>query len=282
MRKILAAVDLGADTLNIVAHAEWLASGNKAGDRSCVVLLHIMDFGMTPPAYLLPYIERERALAENKLKEIAAGINARGLKAEYRTMMGRLVETINTAIRETGPDMMVLGVKSHLIRPSSSERLIKSLDIPMLVVRGPKNVTDGIMIKNILCAVDFSETSLKALRTARELAEAHEAALTAVHVVPIEKPFIGWVDSCKDDLCRFKDESVQKADERLKSLVPQNCKAMVRCGFPHEELNNAASETGADIIISGARGLSYIKGIMIGSVSETLIKSASKPVMIIR
>lgn len=282
MKKILAAIDLEVNTFSIAGYAEWLALKNKPEEQTDVILLHIMDFGMTPPAYLMPYIERERALAEKKLKDAAAEIASRGLKTEYKIMMGRLVETINTAIRETEPDMMVLGYKSHLIRPSSSERLIKSLDIPMLVVKESNNAHDKIIIKNILCAVDFSETSLKALRAAGELAETHGAALTAVHVVPIEKPFIGWVDVCKDDLCRFKDESIQKAGERLKSLIPANCEAIVRCGFPYEEIISAATAIGADLIVSGARGLSYIKGIMIGSVSETLIKSASIPVMIIR
>ncbi|WP_333656520.1 universal stress protein [Dissulfurispira sp.] len=89
-----------------------------------------------PPAYLVPYIEEEKRLNEEGLRKWAEKLNSLGIKTGHAIAVGRLVETFNTAIKEMNTDMLVLGHRSHMVRPSSSERMIKSLDIPMLVVRG--------------------------------------------------------------------------------------------------------------------------------------------------
>ncbi|MBM4145341.1 MAG: hypothetical protein FJ240_03565 [Nitrospira sp.] len=91
---------------------------------------------------------------------------------QLKLLVGRLQESFQAAAKKTDADMLVLGFVSHAIRRSSSEKLIKSLKMPMLVVRGSKSETlktGSVHIKKILCPIDFSDMSGTALKTALEL-----------------------------------------------------------------------------------------------------------------
>src|SRR5271157_2453805 len=149
-KTILAAVDFGADTEKVLSYALWLSQALADGD-GVITMLNAMDYALTPPAYLLPYIEQEEDASGAELKKWADSLKAYGVTATGRIGVGRLVETFSKTICELSVAALVLMHKSHLIRTSSSERLMKSLAIPMLVVRGPKAdraVLGSVAIKN--------------------------------------------------------------------------------------------------------------------------------------
>ncbi|NTU42880.1 MAG: universal stress protein, partial [Nitrospirales bacterium] len=56
---------------------------------------------------------------------------------------------------------------------------------------------------------------------------------------------------------------------------------IIKEGVPHEIILAEASAWSADLIVMGARGLSYMQGVILGSVSESVVKSSPCPVMII-
>jgi nucleotide-binding universal stress UspA family protein len=288
IEKILAAIDLGSDTEKILAYAEWLSKTGGIGAE--IDMLYVIDYALTPPAYLVPYIEKEKRLDEENLKKWEEKLNGLGIKTMHTIAVGRLIETFNTAIQDMGIDMLVLGHKSHMIRPSSSERMIKSLDIPMLVVRGKKSVDayiGGVGIKKVLCAVDFSEPSKNALKFAKSLSERGSSGLIVTHVVSslnMEKGLEKWKDMTEKDKSNYSKELIRNAEEEMCSFL-QGCgeiESVVRIGIPYETINDIAMERDADMIVIGARGLSYTKGIILGSVSESVIKSSPCPVMIVR
>src|SRR5208283_4158568 len=103
-----------------------------------ISILNVMDYALTPPAYLLPYMEKEEEVSGMELKQWADRLKQCGASATVRLGVGMLVETFSKTINDFAVTAMVLGHKSHVIRTSSSERLIKSLNVPMLVVRGRK------------------------------------------------------------------------------------------------------------------------------------------------
>lgn len=286
--KILAAIDLGPDTEKILAYAEWLAK-TRGGDTQ-IDILYVIDYALTPPAYLVPYVEKEKRLDEENLRKWADKLNELGIKAMHAIAVGRLVETFNTAIKEMDTDMLVLGHKSHIVRPSSSERMIKSLNIPMLVVRGKKSEgarIGGVGIKRILCAVDFSEPSKRALKVAKSLSEKSSSELIVTHIISslkVEKGFEKWKDMTEKDKSDYSSELIKNAEEEMCSFL-QVCSeagSVVRIGIPYATINDISMERDADLIVMGARGLSYTKGVILGSVSESVIKSSPCPVMIVR
>jgi nucleotide-binding universal stress UspA family protein len=180
---IISGVDLGPDTEKNIAYTAYFASKTGATVR----LLYIIDYLLTPPAYLASYIEDEKKREEKEMARLQAVMHGFAIKTETSVLLGRLHESFIKVIRETSADMLVIGYKSHLLRPSSSERLIKSLAMPMLVVRGQraeKASPGSVKIGKILCPVDFSANSRKALSMAKGYAELFSADLQILHVIP--------------------------------------------------------------------------------------------------
>jgi len=142
-------------------------------------------------------------------------------------------------------------------------------------------------IKKIVCAVDFSDNSKKALEFAKALADRSSSALVAVYVVSslkMEKGFRKWKDMDEDDKNSYRNELISRAENEMRSLSNEcgGVEYIVRAGITYTTINDIAVENNADLIVVGARGLSYVKSIMLGSVTEAIVKSSPCPVMIVR
>jgi nucleotide-binding universal stress UspA family protein len=283
---ILAAVDLGPGTEKILSYA---ASFSVAADAP-VRLLYVMDYLLTPPTYLMPHIEEEKKREEAEMVRWLTVLEDAGVPSDYRLMMGRLHESFVTAIAEYTPDLLIIGYSSHAVRPSSSERLIKSLPMPMLVVRGKRAEGAGAgraTIRKILCAVDFSESSGKALRRASAYASAFAASLHIIHAVPSHVLKGRWLQRAlrsKSDLAQFERSVSTGAEAALDRMIREagiSARGDLMHGAPAEVICAAAESGEYDLVIMGARGLSYIKGMLIGSVTEALIKASPCPVLIV-
>jgi nucleotide-binding universal stress UspA family protein len=169
IEKILAGIDLGTDTEKVLAYATFFAKDFGAS----LHVLHVIDFLVTPPAYLAQYLEEEKRNAEETFAGWKGKLEKAGISAVMEVVVGRLHESFEAAVRRVNAGMLVIGFQSHALRRSSSERLIKGLEMPILIVRGEKAGAariGSVRVENILCPVDFSGISGKALQ---EIGRAH-------------------------------------------------------------------------------------------------------------
>jgi nucleotide-binding universal stress UspA family protein len=280
LKKILVAVDLGPDTGRIIAYARWFAGVTGAEE---VRIIHVVDYGLTPPAYIQPHLEKEAERLEREIAKWTRELISAGVKATGKMEVGRLIETFHGVLELFGADLVILGYKSHLMRASSSERLIKSLSVPLLIVRGerPGYTPEGMPeVRNILCAVDFSSHSLKALGLAKEISGASGAGLMLVHAVKPLRPGLEVSEEIRD---RYVKERREEARGHFSALMGDDTsvRSEIREGMPYEVITHVAIETDASMLFMGARGLSYFKGVLMGSISDALIKSSPCPVMIV-
>lgn len=283
---ILTGIDLGPDTEKNIAYAAYFASGTGATVR----LLYIIDYLLTPPTYLSSYIEEEKKREEKEMKRLQEVLNGLGVKSEFSVMLGRLHESFLKVIRETSAELLVIGYKSHILRPSSSERLVKSLAMPMLVVRGKyaDNASPGtVAIRKILCPVDFSDNSLKALSMAKGYADLFSAELHLLHVVPshvIKEKWEQWSKPQERERERFEEGLHSEAAGKLSQLKKEfqiPAEGVILQGTPGSEICSAADEGSYDMVVMGARGLSYLEGVLLGSTTESVLKSSPSPVLIV-
>jgi nucleotide-binding universal stress UspA family protein len=138
--------------------------------------------------------------------------------------------------------------------------------------------------RRFLVPVDFSESSLRAVRHAVGLAEESGGSLKIIHVVSGD---YGWLDIGREQY-RDLDKSLQKqAAAELRALadahVPHNVPAdlEVRIGRPAEEIVAAASESKSDLIVLSTRGLTGLDRYLIGSVTERVVRLAPCPIYLI-
>jgi nucleotide-binding universal stress UspA family protein len=288
-KTILAAVDLGTGTEKVLSYSLWLSQA-LAGGNGEITILNVMDYALTPPAYLLPYMEKEEEASGMELKQWADRLKQCGATATVRLAVGMLVKTFSKTIHDFPVTAMVLGHKSHVIRTSSSERLIKSLNVPMLVVRGKKADSaslGSVVIKNILCAVDFSVYSNKALEFAQAISEKNSSGLLIVHILSslkLEKSFISLRNLSDEDKKNYLKHAIQEAEKAISSLatVCDTAERIIKIGVPYKAISEIAAERESDLIVIGAQGESSTRGVLLGSIAEALIKSSPCPVMLIR
>lgn len=283
---IVAGIDLGPDTEKVVSYAACFAAAAKTPVR----LLYVIDYLLTPPSYLASYIEEEKAREESRMRQLKSRLEKAGIAVEYRIVLGRLHESFRKIIDESSTSLFVIGYKAHALRPSTSERLIKTLGVPMLVVRG--KFTEGaltglVSIRRILCPVDFSENSGKAVSAAKKLASLFQADLRIVHIVPsylIKEKWDVWKKMGDREREKF-DETVQaEKGSKLASFCRDHGiegGEELHQGSPSKLICSIAEEKRYDLIVMGARGLSYVQGVLVGSTTEAVLKSSPCPVMIV-
>ena len=281
IEKILTGIDFGPSTEKVFAYASFFAEVLGAS----LNLLHVIDYIVTPPAYLAPYMEEEKKVAEKKFATLEKRLRASGIKAETKVISGRLHESFNAMVEKINADMLVLGFMSHVLRRSSSEKLIKGLQMPMLVVRGERAESakmDSIKIRRILCPTDFSEASKKALKVANDLKDIFSAEMDVVHVLP------NHIIKIKIEKVRDRDRVLQElndgARDNLNNLLSNydiEKSGVIEEGEPAKRIISFSKEKDIDLIVMGARGLGLIKGMIIGSVADAVLKSSPCPVLVI-
>ena len=145
------------------------------------------------------------------------------------------------------------------------------------------------MYKKILVPLDGSEKASAAAGKAVELASIVGAEVTMFHVIPALPPYVnrygehlgGAYQQIHNELQATGEEILQKAqDDFAKSGVKLNVKIL--WGNPAEEICREAKEGDFDLIVMGSRGLGEIKGFIMGSVSNRVVRHAPTPVLIVR
>lgn len=134
-------------------------------------------------------------------------------------------------------------------------------------------------LKRILVPIDFSTHSLNALAYARGLAQQFGAELLLLHVIePIQ--FI-TVSDVYDEQRRRSDAALTRLGD---DLVRQGVKVHIRVepGVPAHVIVQAAKNSGVDMISMGTHGRSGLAHMLIGSVAERVVRSATCPVLTVR
>ncbi|HSK99808.1 MAG TPA: universal stress protein [Rubrobacteraceae bacterium] len=140
----------------------------------------------------------------------------------------------------------------------------------------------------ILLATDGSEEAQLALDTATDLAQKTDSELHIVHVWPVVRLYSN-VDSALVGSVEGHKESRQAAQELLDEQVHEAEKAGAKVagshveeGDPDREIVRLAEELGVGLIMVGSRGVGGIRRALMGSVSDSVVRHAHCPVMVVR
>jgi nucleotide-binding universal stress UspA family protein len=135
----------------------------------------------------------------------------------------------------------------------------------------------------ILVPTDGSEYSFYAAGHAVYLAKKLGARLYALNVINAPLAFhagIHYAES-KVEMEMTGKEAVQK----IKALCDENgveCEEMIVEGQPREAIVDVACKINADCIVIGSIGMSALERVLIGSVSDSVLRHASCPVLMVR
>jgi len=141
----------------------------------------------------------------------------------------------------------------------------------------------------ILLATDGSEDAELAASTAIDLAKSTSSEL---HIVLVEEPAYAYVDPSGYPYFsnpELEHELEQQARMRLDAEVEKSrsaggaiAGAHLRVGAAAAEIVDLAEDIGAGLVVMGSRGLGRIRRALMGSVSDSVVRHAHCPVLVVR
>lgn len=146
------------------------------------------------------------------------------------------------------------------------------------------------MYKLILVPVDGSRSGRRALDEAVKIARATGAAVQALCVVQHPARLVDISTGFAEEQTRQSAEAdvATAALEEAKTVFAQaGVTGTTRAADSMGEevaavIYRIAAEEGADLVVMGTRGLSGVKRLLLGSVAESFLRVADRPVMLVR
>jgi nucleotide-binding universal stress UspA family protein len=288
--RILCPVDFSEYSRHAVHHAAALARWYEAR----LTLLYVFENRpvLELPPMTLADADRQRLLAD--LRQLSAGVPA-GVPVDCVVQEAPAAHAeILAQLTLTRADLLVMGTHGRsgfqqLFLGSITEKVMRTASCPVLVV--PRRAADvpadaPVECRRILCAVDFSESSLDALTWAVNLAEESDARLTVLHVV--EGLFGADYEVMPATLHDVRATLAADARRQIHRLIPDQARTVctidteIADGRAHREIVRRAGEGRADLIVMGVTGHGALDRALFGSTTHHVVRAAPCPVLLVR
>jgi nucleotide-binding universal stress UspA family protein len=229
--------------------------------------------------------DEERRLLEEVLDERADCLRARGYAIEPVLEIGRPAELLIGHADEWFADLIVvgsrgLGAAASVLLGSVSAHLVDHAPCPVLVARSPQ-------ASRMVLAADGTESSNSIPRILAAWGAAFRGLTVEVLSVAVhdERP-TPWGPATEasseeaSDLELHRGIAEHVADEMVD--LGWSAAAVVRAGDPGREIVATGREWGADLIVTGSRGLGGLRRFVLGSVAHDVLLHARSSVLVMR
>ena len=229
--------------------------------------------------------------ADAQLKELTGD---QPISWEPLITVGKPADEISRAVEEKDIDLVITATRGRaglkrIILGSVTERLMRTLTCPLLVVNSPEHkfvsaADQAIKIKKILVGCDFSPDSGQALKHALSLAQEFQAELHLAHVIePPTQPDLHKEDTPVSE--EIQQDYRDLLTRKLREMVP--AEARLWCtpqtglleGQPYEEIVAYAESKNIDMIVLGVRGHGLVKTLFLGSTTDRVVRRSPCPVL---
>jgi nucleotide-binding universal stress UspA family protein len=265
-----------------------------------VTVLHVLPEPSAVPA--LPYgpegpgpfgfetVTRDRALAELK-RFLATEVE---VPVHYETAeSANVYKEILQQTSRRAADLVVMGTHGrsgfdYLVLGSVAEKTLRTSPVPVLVV---PPLTSGVLpvdrvpVRSVLCAVDFSQDSVRAVGYAASLVRHAVGRLTLLHVV--EPMPLGYdpKGGTGFDVEGYERGLAESGLSQLQTFAPDaaelgcEVEAIVARGKAYQEILRVATERQVDLIVLGVHGRHALDRLVFGSTAEHLVRRSTCPVL---
>jgi len=279
LRTVLLPVDFSDDNALMLAFAKGLPA---LGVRR-VVLGHVVEVSGVEGQLIARRVDE----ALEAIRAFAPDLEAAGLGVEVRVATGDTVEEITALAAESQVDAVVYGshaktVMDQLLAGSVSERLLRDAAVPHLVVRFDvlRNAADPTALlkhfgEKVVIPTDFSLSAARAFTRAIELPKGVVKHLFLLHVID---------PALSGEKLRRAEEGAEFQLKNLQAMCSQQGLASsptLRQESPIPAVLKEIEDRRATGVVMGTRGRNAVQEMLLGSVSMTLLRQASCPVLIV-
>jgi nucleotide-binding universal stress UspA family protein len=247
-----------------------------------------------------------RAVREQALREIGRAIAAAGandVDARALVLEGSAHDVIVSRSRMSPADLLVMGTHGHggftrLLLGSVTEKVLRHVACPVFTVppATPDKPEDIAHFRRILCPIDYSPSSLRALRCALDLARQAGGCVTALHALeymdPEDEPEPSPYDPCRQAVLEHHQrgqELVERARKRLHAqLAPEPTtwcdieESTVVVDRAYKAILRQAQALDVDLIVMGAQGTGGLELMVYGSNTQHVLRAAACPVLTVK
>lgn len=285
---------LASDGSEEAQRAAGLAVEISKSTDSELHVAHAEEVPVMAHAYAVPDLQESEQVARELIDEQVEQIEAAGASvAERHLRTGYPADEIIRLAEEIGAGLIVTGSRGHggikrLLLGSVSETVVRYAHCPVLVVRGERTTT---LSTSIILATDGSEDSALAAQAAVELSNKTGSELHLVHARDATPPTHYYPRGAGVEQANFAQEVAQgtkelelldRQERQVEEAGGEISQTHDRIGPAPREIVTLAEEIEAGLIVMGSRGLRGLERMVMGSVSEAVVRHAHCPVLVVR
>lgn len=209
-------------------------------------------------------------------------LRERGLHVEVDCATGDPAELLMARAREMHADLIVVGSRGRgpaasLVLGSVSTTLVDRAPCPVLVAR-------GTCLTRMVLASDGTRSS----RDIPRVLASWGAAFRGMPVEVVSVAGTATPDGARASRADRDDEDVALHERIADGVADElmdlgwHAAAIARCGKPGVEIVRAGEEWGADLIVTGSRGVGALHRLLAGSVAHDVVLHTRASVLVVR
>ena len=300
---VLCPVDFSDFSRHALAHAVVIARWYDAS----LTVFHAYSAGPPPmlfsgyagvvpvePIPVPPLLHATREATLSELRHCEFRQHHRRADA-LRSTARATVQAILDEAKSLPADLIVLGTHGRggldrMVLGSVAEKVLRKATAPVLTVPPPVSApaADALVIfKRILCPIDFSESSMKALSYGVSLAQEADAQLLVMHAIEGFSDLVHWKQP-NPLVLEYLRISEKEALAQLRSAIPKEASTwcqpeeVLATGKAYREILRVARECDVHLIVMGVHGRNPLDLIFLGSTTNQVVRAATCPVLTLR
>jgi nucleotide-binding universal stress UspA family protein len=186
-------------------------------------------------------------------------------------------------------DLVVMGTHGRrgvdrMLFGSVTEEVVRTAPCPVFTVRADAAVTPRRAVRRVLVPIDFSDASDAAVAHAKEIALTYGAEIDLLHVV--EEP--SYPPAYGADVEAFPTPDViERVERQLASMAEEeigyeHVMVEARTGHPSTTILDYVDEREIDLVVIATRGRTGLDHLVLGSVTERVLRRAPTPVFVVK
>ncbi|SNZ02840.1 Nucleotide-binding universal stress protein, UspA family [Natronoarchaeum philippinense] len=282
--RILVAVDGSEPADAAFEHALDIAADCGATVRALYVADTNRDSVTTVGTNVRDALEAEgEDVIEGARKQAAS----RGVAFEDEVLQGEPGDTILEAADERDVDLVAMGTRGRggvrrFLLGSVAEHVVRRAEVPVLTVRADEEVRVEYPYDSVLVPTDGSGHASKALEQGVDLARRHDATLHVLSVVDVMAVGVDVrADIVLDELEDRARDAVEDAGAEAGEAGVDVVTDVITGSIPRE-IRSYAADNEIDLLSMGTHGRRGVDRVLLGSVTERVLRTAPAPVMTVR
>jgi nucleotide-binding universal stress UspA family protein len=271
--RILAATDFSTRSNRAVRQAGLLAHACHAP----LYILHVVDDDLPARMLRMEKREAERILSE----QTQAMAELRDVQCHVLVATGDPFDGILRTAASCNADLIVMGQhRRQLLRDifvgTTIERVIRAGPFPVLMV----NNEAQRRYERIVIAVDMSDSSVNAIRTARTVGLLDDSRPTLLHAFDAPaKGKLRLVDAEPAAIEDYVDDERRRVTAELAAFMAahglehEGWPLQVQEGLTGEVLSRSVEQMQPDLLVMGTRSRASLLKVLLGSVAEEALRA---------